>query len=31
MSCAFSKMREIYRDLVKGNQLYNTHEKVNYI
>ncbi|KRY57931.1 hypothetical protein T03_13780 [Trichinella britovi] len=28
MSCAFSKMREIYRDLVKGNQLYNTHEKL---
>ncbi|KRX34723.1 hypothetical protein T05_159 [Trichinella murrelli] len=28
MSCAFSKMREIYRDLVKENQLYNTHEKL---
>ncbi|KRX69613.1 hypothetical protein T06_2386 [Trichinella sp. T6] len=27
MSCAFSKMREICRDLVNRNQLYNTHEK----
>ncbi|KRY14268.1 hypothetical protein T12_12553 [Trichinella patagoniensis] len=28
MSCAFSKMREICRDLVNRNQLYNTHEKL---
>ncbi|KRX36213.1 hypothetical protein T05_13589 [Trichinella murrelli] len=28
MSCAFSKMREICRDLANRNQLYNTHEKL---